>query len=118
MAATPVQAKKKLEIAPAARDTDPITCATFVLHDEDHTLGNALRYMIMKNPDVEFCGYSIPHPSETKIHLRIQTKGKPASEILRIALDDLEKMCEHIGKTFDHSFNEFSANSSSAMDTN
>lgn len=23
-------------------------CVTFVLHDEDHTLGNALRYMIMK----------------------------------------------------------------------
>ena len=24
------------------------TCKTFVLHNEDHTLGNALRYMIMK----------------------------------------------------------------------
>lgn len=23
-------------------------CVTFVLHDEDHTLGNSLRYMIMK----------------------------------------------------------------------
>ncbi|XP_073497485.1 uncharacterized protein [Phyllobates terribilis] len=25
------------------------SCVTFVLHEEDHTLGNALRYMIMKN---------------------------------------------------------------------
>lgn len=24
------------------------SCITFVLHDEDHTLGNSLRYMIMK----------------------------------------------------------------------
>lgn len=23
-------------------------CVTFVMHDEDHTLGNSLRYMIMK----------------------------------------------------------------------
>jgi len=62
---------------------------TFQIHDEDHTLGNALRYIIMKkfvypvvgvdvngSPDVEFCGYSIPHPSEPKLNLRIQTYGK------------------------------------------
>jgi DNA-directed RNA polymerase subunit L len=28
------------------------------------------------SPDVEFCGYSIPHPSEAKMNLRIQTYGK------------------------------------------
>ncbi|XP_041654133.1 DNA-directed RNA polymerases I and III subunit RPAC2 isoform X2 [Cheilinus undulatus] len=50
-------------------------CVTFVLHDEDHTLGNSLRYMIMKNGDVEFCGYTITHPSESKINFRIQTRG-------------------------------------------
>nr|XP_046262236.1 DNA-directed RNA polymerases I and III subunit RPAC2 isoform X2 [Scatophagus argus] len=49
-------------------------CVTFVLHDEDHTLGNSLRYMIMKNADVEFCGYTITHPSESKINFRIQTR--------------------------------------------
>jgi hypothetical protein len=27
------------------------------------------------SPDVEFCGYSIPHPSEAKLNLRIQTYG-------------------------------------------
>lgn len=30
---------------------------------------------IPKSPDVEFCGYSIPHPSEAVLHLRIQTWG-------------------------------------------
>lgn len=29
-------------------DPDDITCMTFVLKGEDHTLGNALRYMILK----------------------------------------------------------------------
>jgi DNA-directed RNA polymerase subunit L len=28
------------------------------------------------SPDVEFCGYSIPHPSEAVLHLRIQTWGQ------------------------------------------
>ncbi|KAI5104934.1 DNA-directed RNA polymerases I and III subunit RPAC2 [Silurus meridionalis] len=49
-------------------------CVTFVLHEEDHTLGNSLRYMVMKNTEVEFCGYSITHPSESKINFRIQTR--------------------------------------------
>ena len=29
-------------------DVDDVTCVTFVLRGEDHTLGNALRYIIMK----------------------------------------------------------------------
>lgn len=28
------------------------------------------------SPRVEFCGYSNPHPSENKIHLRVQMYGK------------------------------------------
>ena len=31
--------------------------------------------LLFFSPDVEFCGYSIPHPSEKKVNLRIQTKG-------------------------------------------
>src|SRR5690606_39743134 len=28
------------------------------------------------SPDVEFCAYAIPHPSEPKMNVRIQTFGK------------------------------------------
>ncbi|CAG8516475.1 8358_t:CDS:2 [Cetraspora pellucida] len=51
---------------------DP-TSLTFSINGEDHTLGNALRYVITLNPEVEYCGYSIPHPSEDKLNIRIQT---------------------------------------------
>ncbi|CAG8600182.1 32667_t:CDS:2, partial [Racocetra persica] len=51
---------------------DP-TSLTFGISGEDHTLGNALRYVITLNPEVEYCGYSIPHPSEDKLNIRIQT---------------------------------------------
>jgi DNA-directed RNA polymerase I and III subunit RPAC2 len=48
-------------------------CVTFVLHQEYYTLGNSLHCMIMKNSEVEFCGYTETHPSESKINLHIQT---------------------------------------------
>lgn len=28
------------------------------------------------SPDVEFCAYTIPHPSEAKMNVRIQTYGR------------------------------------------
>ncbi|XP_042336463.1 DNA-directed RNA polymerases I and III subunit RPAC2-like isoform X2 [Sceloporus undulatus] len=78
------------------------SCVTFVLHDEDHTLGNSLRYMIMKDPEVEFCGYSITHPSESKINFRIQTKdGVPAVEMFQKGLEELMGVCQHVLTTFE-----------------
>ena len=46
---------------------------TFVLHGEDDTLGNSLRYVISTYKEVEACHYTRPHPTEDKIHFRIQT---------------------------------------------
>ncbi|KAG8419964.1 RNA polymerase subunit AC19, variant 2 [Metarhizium acridum] len=60
---------QRVKILPGSTDT----AASFEFTDEGHTLGNALRYIIMKNPDVEFCAYAIPHPSEPKMNIRIQT---------------------------------------------
>lgn len=80
---------EKITILPGATHD----AATFSLKEEDHTLGNSLRYIIMKNPDVEFCGYSLPHPSEAKLHLRIQMyDNKSAVEALFKGLDDLEQL--------------------------
>ncbi|XP_060084084.1 DNA-directed RNA polymerases I and III subunit RPAC2-like [Ylistrum balloti] len=88
-------------------DNEDETCRTFVLHGEDHTLGNSLRYIIMKNPDVQFCGYSIPHPSENKINFRIQTNGAIATEILKKGLTDLYHACDHVLKTFEVGIENF-----------
>lgn len=52
------------------------TCGTLVVHGEDHTLGNSFRYVLAKSPNVDFVGYTIPHPSEMKINMRIQTKSQ------------------------------------------
>ncbi|KLO08239.1 hypothetical protein SCHPADRAFT_616408 [Schizopora paradoxa] len=37
--------------------SDDLSAATYRIYVESHTMGNALRWMLMKNPKVEFCGY-------------------------------------------------------------
>ncbi|KAJ4330439.1 RNA polymerase subunit AC19 [Didymella glomerata] len=84
------------------------SAASFQFDGEDHTLGNALRYIIMKNPDVEFCGYSIPHPSETKMNLRIQTYDNVSVyQVLEKGLEDLMNMCDVVTDKFTVSREEF-----------
>ncbi|KAI0322886.1 RBP11-like subunits of RNA polymerase [Amylostereum chailletii] len=74
-----------------------LSAATYQIFNETHTLGNALRWMIMKNPKVEFCGYSAPHPSENLIQLRIQMyDGLSSLKALLAALEDLDKLYETI----------------------
>lgn len=85
------------------------TCLTFVFRDEDHTLGNALRYVLMRNPDVKLCGYSIPHPSENKMNVRVETYSKPASQVFRKAVVDLKAMSEHLRSSFNHEHQSFMA---------
>lgn len=46
--------------------------ATFSFYKEDHTLGNLLRNTLIKNKEVEFCAYTVPHPSEPFMNVRIQ----------------------------------------------
>ncbi|CAK5274843.1 unnamed protein product, partial [Mycena citricolor] len=74
-----------------------LSAATYQIHDESHTIGNALRWMLMKNPKVEFCGYSAPHPSENVINVRIQMYDSLSSlEALVEALGNLDDLCSTI----------------------
>jgi DNA-directed RNA polymerase subunit L len=77
---------------------------TFVIKGEDHTIGNALRWVIaQQTDDVDFVGYTVPHPSELKIHLRIQCKAgskRNAREILKASLQILHDIYAKIEQTF------------------
>ncbi|KAK2169113.1 hypothetical protein LSH36_12g15025 [Paralvinella palmiformis] len=55
------------------RDTKVPNAAIFTVNKEDHTLGNAIRTQLLKDPQVLFAGYKVPHPLESKFVLRIQT---------------------------------------------
>ncbi len=77
------------------------TAATFTLHNEDHTIGNTLRYVLNRMPEVSFVGYSVPHPAEAKMNLRLQTVGPPATQVLHDALGTTYEVGQHVLSTFD-----------------
>ena len=76
------------------------SAATFVFNGEDHTLGNALRYVLLRDPEVSFCGYTVPHPQESKMNVRIQTTGAPVCEVLKRNLEVLKGLCGHMEEMF------------------
>ncbi|PYI23251.1 DNA-directed RNA polymerase I and III 14 KDA polypeptide [Aspergillus japonicus CBS 114.51] len=104
---------KRIVVLPGATET----AASFQFDGEGHTLGNALRYAIMKNPQVEFCGYTIPHPSETKMNLRIQTyDSTTAVEALEKGLDTLMDLCDVVTDKFTVARDEFNASKVDRME--
>ena len=81
--------------------------ATFTFYNEDHTIGNTLRYVLNKDPNVTFVGYSVPHPAEPKMNLRLQTSGKPATDVLLDALSTTHDVGAHVLQTFDAAVAEY-----------
>ncbi|KAL6141233.1 hypothetical protein ACLB2K_059523 [Fragaria x ananassa] len=81
--------------------------STFSLIDEDHTFANAIRFTLNQDPRTRFCGYSIPHPSDNRVNIRIQTTGDPAKDVFRDACQDLMVMCQHASNTFDKAVVDF-----------
>mmetsp|Transcript_8058 Transcript_8058/g.17348 ORF Transcript_8058/g.17348 Transcript_8058/m.17348 type:complete len:141 (-) Transcript_8058:1652-2074(-) len=79
------------------KGTGPESNRTFAIGNEDHTLGNALRHILIQNSKVEFAGYSVPHPSEPIVHIRVQThEPTTAIQALRESCETLNNQCEFV----------------------
>ncbi len=89
------------------RGTGPPTSCTFVLGDEDHTLGNALRHILINDARVDFCGYCVPHPSEPVVHLRVQCRNDnkydidPDAPAPLTAIEALKEACQTLSDQCD-----------------
>ncbi|KAJ5826177.1 hypothetical protein N7474_003315 [Penicillium riverlandense] len=104
--------EKHIVVLPGSTET----AASFQFAGEGHTMGNALRFAIMKNPAVEFCGYTIPHPSDAKMHLRIQTSDSTtALEALEKGMNDLMDLCDVVTEKFTDARDQFNAESGDRM---
>ncbi len=68
----------------------------FVFEDSGHTIGNLLQKQLLKDPYVTFAGYTVPHPLETKMIIRVITSEKSPREIMSNAfnaiLEQLDKL--------------------------
>eukprot|EP00392_Amoebophrya_sp_AT5.2_P014176 g14318.t1 len=81
---------------------------TYAFENEDHTLGNVLRYSLMKHRDVEGAGYNIPHPSEAIMNVWVQTRnGTSADDALEQSLSNVEDMCEHLSYVYAEALKDF-----------
>ena len=49
-----------------------------IIQDQDHTLGNCIRYQLLQDSRVRFAGYKKGHPLEEKIEVKVQTNGEIA----------------------------------------
>lgn len=83
--------------------------STFIFGNEDHTLGNPLRYVLMRRAETEFCGYSVPHPYEPKMNVRLQTRDVAAVEVLKSGLKDLEEAANLIDDSFAAALDKYRA---------
>ena len=94
----------KIKRAPTAfelRGTGPPTSRTIVLGDEDHTLGNALRHVLMNDARIDFAGYCVPHPSEPIVHLRIQSNTNTTERQPLTAIEALKEACATLASQCD-----------------
>ncbi|KAI0005709.1 RBP11-like subunits of RNA polymerase [Xylariaceae sp. FL0662B] len=93
---------QRVRILPGSSET----AASFEFLKEDY--GMSTHYYF--SPDVEFCAYAIPHPSEDKMNLRIQTYDTTtAAAALAKGLQDLEDLCDVVAEEFWSERDKFNA---------
>ena len=80
---------------------DDVTNGTFVIENEDHTMGGLLQWMLLQDQRVDFAGYTVPHPTDHKIHVRIQTTDTPAVIVLNDALTQLQHVMQDLIEKWD-----------------
>ncbi|XP_050434691.1 probable DNA-directed RNA polymerases I and III subunit RPAC2 isoform X2 [Adelges cooleyi] len=85
---------------------------TFVFEDEGHTLGSLLTYVLESFPETDFCAYSIRHPSENRIYVRLKVRpGNSVEDVFKKGIDELNKMFSHVKKTFKKAVTTFESTS-------
>lgn len=69
---------------------------------EDHTIGNSLRMELLRNEEVIFAAYRVPHPYNHTIEIRVQTTAKSSPELaMKRAIKNLRAECSSMLEQFD-----------------
>ncbi|EPZ33935.1 RBP11-like subunits of RNA polymerase [Rozella allomycis CSF55] len=80
-----------------------LNAATFTIRLEDHTLGNLIRSELLKDPDVLFAGYRVPHPLVHNVELKLQVTNKTTpvdamKKVIRKAIGDVVDLEDQLKK--------------------
>ena len=80
---------------------------TYSFNGEDHTLGNLLRYILMKDSETMFAGYSVPHPSEDTMNVRLQTHIMKTDRVLNKAFGRISKIADILTDKYTNALNSY-----------
>jgi DNA-directed RNA polymerase II subunit RPB11 len=72
-------------------DPKMVNGSIFYFAKEDHTLGNALRYCLLRDKDVRFAGYRMPHPLQFVCEMKVQTTSADVKPIT-VMISSLEAL--------------------------
>eukprot|EP00927_Polykrikos_kofoidii_P062327 TRINITY_DN57133_c0_g1_i1.p2 TRINITY_DN57133_c0_g1~~TRINITY_DN57133_c0_g1_i1.p2 ORF type:complete len:201 (+),score=46.07 TRINITY_DN57133_c0_g1_i1:153-755(+) len=91
--------KKRIHVKQDEKVPD---CTLFTVWLEDHTIGNLLRMELLRNDNVIFAGYKVPHPLDHMIEMRVQTLPRSSPELaMRRAIANLRHEYSSIFDQFD-----------------
>ena len=85
----------------AARQRVP-DAGTFTFNKEGHTAGELLRMQLLRDHQVQYAGYQLPHPLEHRMLIKVQTTGQTAApvDVLKAAIVDLQGETEALDRGF------------------
>lgn len=84
----------------------------FKLENEDHTLGTILTHVLNGMPETEFCAYTIKHPTENVLYLRLKVrKGNDVNDVFIKGVTELKKALENVEDKFQKAVNSFNSKS-------
>lgn len=88
--------EQKLSWKPDEKQTN---AGVFQVYLEDHTLGNLVRMQLLRDEQVQFAGYKIPHPLEHRMEIRVQTaSGTTPNDATRRATQGLVSEIDRLKK--------------------
>lgn len=75
---------------------------TFTFNKEGHTAGELLRMQLLRDHQVQYAGYQLPHPLEHRMLIKVQTTGQTAApvDVLKAAIVDLQGETEALDRGF------------------
>jgi DNA-directed RNA polymerase II subunit RPB11 len=68
-----------------------VNSVTYRIELEDHTIGDLLRIYLLKNKDVKFAGYRVPHPLDDILEIKVQTTVEDTNQVVKDTVNLLEK---------------------------
>jgi DNA-directed RNA polymerase II subunit RPB11 len=80
-------ARKHIEVLKGQKMVNSVT---YRIPLEDHTVGDLLRIYLLKNAEVKFAGYRVPHPLDDVLEVKVQTAAEDTGKTVRDTLRRLQ----------------------------